>query len=96
MSLPITARQMNALKALQREDPDLGELAIAIAQAFDATRVENPELAALILDKTCRRMVAHEPGSQEAMIQHLATFGKLNCLTPTQVSDFTNRVRRHG
>ncbi len=96
MSLPITTRQMNALKALQREDPDLGELAIAIAQAFDATRVENPELAALILDKTCRRMVAREPGSQEVMIQHLATFGKLNCLTPTQVSDFTDRVRRHG
>lgn len=61
MSLPITARQMNALKALQREDPDLGELAIAIAQAFDATRVENPELAALILDKTCRRMVPVSP-----------------------------------
>nr|WP_262416696.1 hypothetical protein [Pseudomonas sp. P867] len=87
---------MNALKALQREDPDLGELAIAIAQAFDATRVENPELAALILDKTCRRMVAQEPGSQEAMIRHLVTFGKLNCLTPAQVNDFTERVRRHG
>ncbi|MBS6081806.1 MAG: hypothetical protein KIC49_11380 [Pseudomonas fluorescens] len=96
MSLPITAQQMNALKALQRKDPDLGELAIAIAQAFDATRVENPELAALILDKTCRRMVAREPGSREAMIQHLATFGKLNCLTPTQVSDFTDRVKIHG
>lgn len=61
VSLPITARQMNVLKALHREDPDLGELAIAIAQAFDATRVENPELAALILDKTCRRMVTVKP-----------------------------------
>ncbi|OCW24991.1 hypothetical protein [Pseudomonas sp. S3E12] len=96
MSRPITARQMNALKELQREDPDLGELAIAIAQVFDATRVENTELAALILDKTCRRMGAREPGSQEAMIQHLATFGKLNYLTPTQVSDFTDRISRHG
>jgi len=92
--LHITARQMNALKALQRKDPDLGELAIAIAQAFDATRLDNPELAALILDKTCRRMLAREPGSQEAMIQHLATFGKLDCLTPAQVSGFTERVRR--
>ncbi|KPY61235.1 hypothetical protein ALP50_01925 [Pseudomonas syringae pv. spinaceae] len=96
MSLPITSRQMNVLKALQWEDPDLGELAIAIAQAFDATRVENPELVALILDKTCRRMVAREPGSQEAIVRHLAIFGKLNCLTPAQVSDFTDRVRRHG
>lgn len=43
VSLPITARQMNALKALQRKGQDLGELAIAIAQAFDATRIENPE-----------------------------------------------------
>nr|WP_256585244.1 hypothetical protein [Pseudomonas sp. Irchel 3H9] len=69
MSLPITARQMNALKALKREDHDLGELAIAIAQDLDAAKVENPELAALIQDKTCRRMVARDPGSQEAMIQ---------------------------
>ncbi|MBP2872897.1 MULTISPECIES: hypothetical protein [Pseudomonas] len=96
MSLPITARQMNALRALQRKDPDLGELATAIALAFDATMIENPHMARLILEKTCRRMVAKEPGSQEAMIQHLVTFGKLNCLTPTQVSDFTDRVRRHG
>jgi len=96
VSLPITARQMTALRALQRKDPDLGELAVAIAQAFDASRVENPELARLILEKTCRRMVAQEPGSQEAMIQHLVTFGNLNCLTPAQVNHFTERVRRHG
>lgn len=96
MSLPITARQMNALRALQRKDPDLGELATAIALAFDATMVDNPQMARLILDKTCRRMVARESGSHEAMIQHLATFGKLNCLTPAQVNDFIDRVRRHA
>ena len=96
MSLPITARQMNALWALQRKDPDLGELATAIALAFDATKVENPQMARLILEKTCRRMTARQPGSHEAMIQHLATFGKLNCLTPAQVSDFIVRVRRHA
>jgi len=96
VSLPITARQMNALRALQRKDPDLGELATAIALAFDATMVDNPQMARLILDKTCRRMVARESGSHEAMIQHLATFGKLNCLTPAQVNDFIDRVRRHA
>lgn len=96
MSLPITARQMNALRALQRKAPDLGELATAIALAFDATMIENPQMARLILEKTCRRMVAQEPGSEEAMILHLVTFGKLNCLTPAQVSDFTDRVRKHG
>jgi hypothetical protein len=87
---------MNALRALQRKDTDLGELDTAIALAFDATMVDNPQMARLILDKTCRRMVARDPGSHEAMIQHLATFGKLKCLTPTQVSDFTDRVRRLG
>lgn len=96
MSLPITARHMNALRALQRVDPDLAELAIDIAQAFNATMVDNPDLAVLILDKTCRRMVARKPGSHEAMIQHLVTFGNLNCLTPAQVSNFANRVRRHS
>lgn len=96
MSLPITTRQMTALRALRRKDPDLGELATAIALAFDGSMIENPQMARLILEKTCRHMLAQEPDSQEAMIQHLATFGKLNCLTPAQVSDFTDRVRRHG
>ncbi|MGN8344404.1 hypothetical protein ACLEJQ_12450 [Pseudomonas sp. SMV71] len=96
MSLPITARQMNALRALQRKDPDLGELATAIALAFDATMIENPQMARLILENTWRRMVAKEPGSHEAMVQHLETFEKLNCLTRVQVSDFIVRVRRHA
>jgi len=87
---------MNALRALQRKDPDLGELATAIALAFDATMIENPQMARLILEKTCWRMVAQEPGSHEAMVQHLKTFEELNCLTRAQVSDFIVRVRRHA
>lgn len=94
MSLPITARQLNALRALQRTNPDLGELASAIALAFDPSTIENPELARLILEKTCRRIVAGQPGSHEAMIQHLERFGDLNCLSPTQVTDFTDRIRK--
>lgn len=96
MSLPITVRQMNAIRALQRTDPDLGELATAIALAFNASMIENPQMARLILEKTCRRMIARQPGSHAAMIQHLVTFGDLNCLTPEQVSSFTERVRRHA
>ena len=42
MSLPITARQMNALRALQRKDPDLGELATAIALAFPRDEGREP------------------------------------------------------
>ncbi|WP_083492082.1 MULTISPECIES: hypothetical protein [Pseudomonas syringae group] len=63
MCLPITARQLNALRALQRTDPDLGELATAVALAFDASTIDNPDLARLILEKTCCRIVAGEPGS---------------------------------
>ncbi len=96
MSLPITARQMNALRALQRTDPELGELATAIALAFDASTIENPQLARLILEKTCRRIVAGQEGSHDAMIQHLETFGELNCLSPAQVTDFTDRIRKHA
>lgn len=94
MSLPITARQMNALRALQRTAPNLGELATEIALAFDPSTIDNPHLARLILEKTCRRIVAGQPGSHEAMIQHLETFRDLNCLSPEQVSDFTDRIRK--
>lgn len=94
MSLPITARQMNALRALQRNYPDLGELATAIALAFDPSAIDNPQLARLILEKTCRRIVVGQPGSHDAMIQHLQTFGELNCLSPAQVSEFTDRIRK--
>jgi len=96
MSLPITARQMNALLALQQSDPDLGELATAIALAIDPSTIENPELARLILEKTCRRIFARQPGSHEALIQHLENFGSLNCLSPQQVTDFTDRIRKLG
>lgn len=94
MSLPITARQLNALRALQRANPDLGELATAIALAFDATTIENPQMARLILENTCRRIVAGQLGSHEAMIEHLERFGDLNCLSPAQVTDFTDRIRK--
>lgn len=94
VSLPITARQLNALRALQRANPDLGELATAIALAFDATTIENPQMARLILENTCRRIVAGQLGSHEAMIEHLERFGDLNCLSPAQVTDFTDRIRK--
>lgn len=96
MSLPITARQLNALRALQRIDPDLGKLATAIALAFDPTKIENPQMARLILENTCRRIVAGQHGSHEAMIEHLNRFGDLNCLSPEQVTDFTDRIRKHA
>ncbi|KPW80071.1 MULTISPECIES: hypothetical protein [Pseudomonas syringae group] len=94
MSLPITARQLNALRALQRALPELGELAMSITLAFDASRTDSPELARLILEKTCRRMVAGEPGSHDAMIDHLKTFGDMDCLSPQQVSKFTEQIRK--
>lgn len=94
VSLPITARQLAALRVLQQVDPDLGELAAAIALAFDASRIDNPQLARIILQNSCRRIVADQPGSHESMIQHLESFGNLNCLSPAQVTDFTNRIRK--
>ncbi|MEE4106308.1 hypothetical protein V2I78_19735 [Pseudomonas viridiflava] len=93
MSLPITARQMNALRALQDTAPELAELASSIALAFNASAVENPHMARLIIETTCRRILARQPGSHEVMIQHLETFGELNCLSPEQVNEFTTRLR---
>lgn len=94
MSLPITARQLRALRALHRIDPELGDVASAVALAFDASKVDNPELARLILEKTCRRMVIGQAGSQEAMIQHFEQFGRLGCLSPDKVLEFSERVRK--
>jgi hypothetical protein len=94
VSLPITARQMNAIRALQQQNPDLGELASAVALAFDASKIDNPELARLILEKTCRRIVAGRSGSHEALIQHLETFASLECISTRQLAEFTDRVKR--
>ena len=94
MSLPITARQLNALRALQRANPDLGDLASAVALAFDASKIDNPELARLILEKTCRRIVTGQPGSREVMVQHLEHFGSLKCLSRQQVVEFSERIWR--
>ena len=94
MSLPINARQLNGLRALHQAHPDLGALASAIALAFDASTIDNPQLARLILEKTCRRIVSGQPGSQLALIQHLEHFGELKCLTPEQVVYFSAEIRR--
>jgi hypothetical protein len=94
MSLPITARQLNALRALHRANPDLGELASAVALAFDASKIDNPELARLILEQTCRRIVSGQPGSCEVMVQHLQHFGNLECLSSEQVIEFSTRIRK--
>ncbi|OSR69231.1 hypothetical protein BV326_03516 [Pseudomonas syringae pv. actinidiae] len=67
---------MNDLRSLQDTAP---ELASTIALAFNASAVENPHMSRLIIEPTCRRILARQPGSQEAMIQHLETFGELNC-----------------
>ncbi|WP_095096539.1 hypothetical protein [Pseudomonas sp. Irchel 3A5] len=94
MPLPITPAQLVTLRMLRCSHPGLARLAIAVANVFDTSVIENPELARLILEKTCRRIAAGEPGSHEAMILHLKRFGQLNCLSPAQVTDFTYRIRK--
>ncbi|WP_122499498.1 hypothetical protein [Pseudomonas viridiflava] len=84
---------MNALRAQQDTAPVLAELASEISLAFDPSAIENPQTARLIIEKTCRRILDRPPGIHEAMIQHLESFGELNCLSPEQVSEFTNRLR---
>ncbi|MGQ3824289.1 hypothetical protein [Pseudomonas alliivorans] len=94
MPLPITARQLTALRALQLDVPELGELAMSIALAFNVSRTDNPQLARLILESACRRVAAGDPGSHDAMIHHLKVFGDLNCLSPQQVIKFTEQIRK--
>lgn len=94
MSLPITSRQFNALRALQRANPYLGDLVSDIALAFDASRIENPQLARLILENTCRRIIKGQTGCHKVLIQHLEHFGTLQCLSMPQVADFSERIKK--
>ncbi|MDU8357958.1 hypothetical protein [Pseudomonas syringae group sp. J309-1] len=96
MPLPITPTQRATLRMLRRSHPELAKLAIAVANVFNTSMIQNPELARLILEKTCRRIAGGEPGSHEAMILHLERFGQLNCLSPEQVTEFTVRIRKLG
>lgn len=84
---------MRALKALHSTHPELADLAAAIALAFDASTIDNPEMARLILEKTCRRIVTGQVGSHTALIEHLERFASLNCLSHAEVSGFTDRIR---
>lgn len=94
MSLPITAGQRRALQALQITHPELGNLVTAVGLAFDASKTDNPELARLILEKTCRRILVGQSGSYEALSQHLQHFGSLGCLSLHQVAEFSARIKR--
>lgn len=93
MSLPITTKQQRSLRLLQVSHPELGFLAVDIAQEFDASAIDNPELARVILEKTCRRIIAGEAGALEVMIQHIKHFGALNCLSSKQVAGYVQQLR---
>jgi hypothetical protein len=65
-----------------------------IALAFDASRIENPEMARLILENTCRRIIKRKVGCHKVLIQHLEHFGTLECLSAPQVTDFSERIKK--
>ncbi|WPP02456.1 hypothetical protein SFA35_25145 (plasmid) [Pseudomonas sp. HR96] len=94
MSLPLTARQLSTLRALHQSHPALGELVSAVALAFDASKTDNPQLARLILEQSCRRVAAGQPDSLEVLIKHLQHFGYLGCLSAAQVTRFSESISK--
>jgi hypothetical protein len=94
MPLPITSRQRAALRRLRGTHPKLAALAIGIEQAFDSSKVENPEIARVILDVTCQRVSRGDPLAGDALIQHLEHFGSLGCFGPEQLADFLDQVQK--
>jgi hypothetical protein len=94
MPLPITSRQRAALRQLRRAYPKLAALAAGVEQAFDSSKVENPEMARVILDVTCQRISRGDPLAGDALIQHLEHFGSLGCFGPEQLAEFLDQVRK--
>lgn len=93
MTLPITQKQQADLRLMRRSHPVLAKLATAVAIAFEPSQIDNPEMARVILDVTCRRIIAGDQAAKDALIGHLEYFGKLNCLTPTQFTEFIQTIR---
>jgi hypothetical protein len=94
--LPITARQRAALRQLRRTHPLLAALAVAVEQSFDSSKIDNPEIARVILDVTCQRIVRGDPLAADALVRHLDHFSSLDCFGPDQLADFLDQIHRLG
>lgn len=67
-------------------------LATSIEQAFDPSKVDNPEMARVILDVTFRRIIDGDPMAYEALLQHLEHFGNLRCFVAEQLVYFVDQA----
>lgn len=94
MPLPITSRQRAALRQLRKTHPQLAVLAADVEKAFDSSKVENPEMARVILDVTCQRVSRGDPLAGDALIQHLEHFGSLGCFGQEQLAGFLDQVQK--
>ena len=92
MPLPISSRQLATLRQLRRTHPTLATLAINVAHAFDSAKVDNPEIACVILEVTCRRIVSGDPMACEALLRHLGHFSYLDCFSSERLREFENQV----
>lgn len=92
MPLPITSRQRAALRRLRRTHPELAMLATSIERAFDPSKVDNPEMARVILDVTFRRIIDGDPLAYEALLKHLEHFGNLRCFVAEQLVYFVDQA----
>ncbi|RMS73416.1 MULTISPECIES: hypothetical protein [Pseudomonas syringae group] len=92
MPLPTTPKHEATLRLLRHGHTALADLSVAIDNAFDVSACENPELARLILDELCLRLIAGDATARPALIAQIKHFGTLKCLSPSLVCAFTSAV----
>jgi hypothetical protein len=90
--LSLIHNQQLDLRLLQRSHRELAQIVTTIIENFDSGAIDNPQLAGLILEKTCRRIVANEKNASAVLIQHLELFGSMGCLSVKLVTDLIDRI----
>ncbi|AVB22005.1 MULTISPECIES: hypothetical protein [Pseudomonas syringae group] len=89
MPLEITPQQRIALERIHQISTETYELLLSIADSFNEKTLENPELALKILENLCIRAVAGEQEAVISLISHLENFGRLGCLTSSDVIHYS-------
>lgn len=94
MTLSMNQKQLSELDLLKLDHPELALLATDISGAFDPEKVENPELAQVMIITLCRRLGEGQPLAADALLKHLLSFDRFGALSHEEAQALATRVIR--